>query len=74
MTTAPAAYRIHQQPFYQPQGREIALFEAAYASRLPVIVNGPAGCGKSRFVEYMARKLAKPLIAAAALRQTIRCR
>ncbi|MBI4754153.1 MAG: CbbQ/NirQ/NorQ/GpvN family protein [Betaproteobacteria bacterium] len=58
-------YLIRQEPFYQPQGREIALYEAAYAARLPVMVKGPTGCGKSRFVEYMAWKLGKPLITVA---------
>jgi len=58
-------YLVEQQPFYQPQGREVALFEAAYAARLPVMVKGPTGCGKSRFVEYMAWKLGKPLITVA---------
>ncbi|MBK7000614.1 MAG: CbbQ/NirQ/NorQ/GpvN family protein [Rhodoferax sp.] len=52
-------------PFYQPQGNEIALFEAAYAARLPVMVKGPTGCGKSRFIEHMAHRLGKPLITVA---------
>ena len=58
-------YRILREPFYQPQGGEIALYEAAYAARLPVMIKGPTGCGKSRFVEYMAWKLGKPLITVA---------
>ncbi len=58
-------YLIKQQPFYQPQGNEVALYEAAYAARLPVMIKGPTGCGKSRFVEYMAWKLGKPLITVA---------
>jgi nitric oxide reductase NorQ protein len=58
-------YKIHQEPFYQAQGKEVALYEAAYAARLPVMVKGPTGCGKSRFVEYMAWKLNKPLITVA---------
>lgn len=63
--TSPDAYRIHKQPFYQPQGNEVALYEAAYAARLPVMLKGPTGCGKSRFVEYMAWKLGKPLVSVA---------
>jgi nitric oxide reductase NorQ protein len=59
------AYRITAQPFYQAQGNEIALYESAYAARLPVMLKGPTGCGKSRFVEYMAWKLGKPLITVA---------
>src|SRR3989338_3741502 len=58
-------YRVSKEPFYQAQGEEIALYEAAYAARLPVMIKGPTGCGKSRFVEYMAWKLGKPLITVA---------
>jgi nitric oxide reductase NorQ protein len=58
-------YKITEEPFYQPQEDEIALYEAAYASRLPVMVKGPTGCGKSRFIEHMAWKLGKPLITVA---------
>lgn len=58
-------YRIRQEPFYQPQGNEIMLYEAAYAARLPVMLKGPTGCGKSRFVEYMAWRLDRPLITVA---------
>jgi nitric oxide reductase NorQ protein len=59
------AQTIDQAPHYQPQGSEVALYEAAYAARLPVMLKGPTGCGKSRFVEYMAWKLGKPLITVA---------
>ena len=55
-------YKIDQEPFYDAQGNEVELYEAAYAARLPVMVKGPTGCGKSRFVEHMAWKLGKPLI------------
>jgi nitric oxide reductase NorQ protein len=58
-------YRVQAEPYYQPQGREVALFEAAYRNRLPVMVKGPTGCGKSRFVEHMAWRLGKPLITVA---------
>lgn len=58
-------YRVRDEPFYQPVGKEVALFEAAWQARLPVMVKGPTGCGKSRFVEYMAWKLGKPLITVA---------
>ena len=44
-------------PFYLPIGDEIALFSAAYECRLPILLKGPTGCGKTRFVEYMASKL-----------------
>ncbi len=59
------SYKIKNEPFYQAQGEEIALYEAAYAARLPVMIKGPTGCGKSRFVEYMAWRLNKPLITVA---------
>jgi len=58
-------YRISDEPYYQAQTNEIALYEAAYAARLPVMLKGPTGCGKSRFVEHMAWKLEKPLITVA---------
>jgi nitric oxide reductase NorQ protein len=58
-------YRIEQEPNYQPQSNEVALYEAAYAARLPVMLKGPTGCGKSRFVDYMAWKLQRPLITVA---------
>jgi nitric oxide reductase NorQ protein len=58
-------YKIQQEPFYQQQTNEVSLYEAAYRNRLPVMVKGPTGCGKSRFVEYMAWKLGKPLITVA---------
>ena len=58
-------YKVHKEPFYQAQGDEVQLYAAAYAARLPVMVKGPTGCGKSRFIEYMAWKLDKPLITVA---------
>ncbi len=58
-------YKIQEEPFYQPLGNEVAQYEAAYAARLPVMVKGPTGCGKSRFIEYMAWRLGKPIITVA---------
>lgn len=55
-------YLIREEPYYHPIGQEIALYEAAYASRLPMMLKGPTGCGKTRFIEHMAWKLGKPLI------------
>lgn len=60
------AYRIASEPFYQPVEDEIAVFEAAYKHRLPVMLKGPTGCGKTRFVEHMAWRLSRPLITVAA--------
>ncbi|MGJ5215960.1 AAA family ATPase, partial [Bradyrhizobium oligotrophicum] len=59
-------YRIVAEPYYQPQGQEIAIFTAAYNERLPVMLKGPTGCGKTRFIEHMAWRLEKPLITVAA--------
>ena len=58
-------YRISEEPYYLPVGREVDLFEAAHAARLPVILKGPTGCGKTRFVEHMAWRLERPLITVA---------
>lgn len=58
-------YRIQQQPYYRPVADEIELFEAAYSVRMPMMLKGPTGCGKTRFVEYMAHRLNKPLITVA---------
>src|SRR5688572_25075729 len=49
-------------PYYEPQGNEVAVFEAAYRKRLPVMLKGPTGCGKTRFLEYMAFQLKRPLV------------
>ncbi len=50
-----------QTPFYLPSGNEIKLFEHAYRHQLPVLIKGPTGCGKTRFVSYMAASLGRPL-------------
>jgi len=55
-------YYIGAEPYYLPIGNEIPTFEAAYALRLPVMLKGPTGCGKTRFLEYMAWKLSRPLV------------
>jgi nitric oxide reductase NorQ protein len=56
---------IAQEPYYQPIGDEVAVFAAAYQNQLPVLLKGPTGCGKTRFIEYMAWKLKRPLISVA---------
>ncbi|GAA6198406.1 CbbQ/NirQ/NorQ/GpvN family protein [Pseudophaeobacter arcticus] len=48
-------------PFYQATGRECDLFQTAYDNGLPLLLKGPTGCGKTRFVEHMAAKMGKPL-------------
>lgn len=55
-------YRLQAEPFYRSAGNEVALYEHAYTHRLPLIIKGPTGCGKTRFVEYMAWKLGRPLV------------
>ena len=57
-----AARTIEAEPYYEPTGAEIALFEAAYATQIPVILKGPTGCGKTRFIEHMAWRLKRPLV------------
>lgn len=58
-------YTVKQEPYYRPVHDEVSLYEAAYGARMPVMLKGPTGCGKSRFVEYMAFKLRRPLITVA---------
>jgi nitric oxide reductase NorQ protein len=52
-------------PHYQPSGKECALFEMAQNNGLPLLLKGPTGCGKTRFVEHMAARLDKPLFTVA---------
>ena len=59
--TAQTEY-IAQEPFYATQGEEIQVFEAAYNNCIPVLLKGPTGCGKTRFMEHMAWKLKRPLV------------
>jgi nitric oxide reductase NorQ protein len=58
-------YKVRKEPYYRPVGNEVELYEAAYSARMPVMLKGPTGCGKSRFVEYMAYRLGRPLITVA---------
>jgi nitric oxide reductase NorQ protein len=58
-------YRIPTEPYYRPVGDEVALFTAACAARLPMILKGPTGCGKTRFLEHMAWRLGRPLVTVA---------
>lgn len=62
MNTLISQYVVQSEPFYRPAGNEVALFEAAYSLRMPMILKGPTGCGKTRFMEYMAWRLQRPLI------------
>jgi nitric oxide reductase NorQ protein len=58
-------YMFEKEPYYLPVADEVELYEAAYSVRMPMMLKGPTGCGKTRFVEYMAWRLGKPLITVA---------
>ena len=53
---------ITEEPYYEPIGSEIDIFLAAYQQQIPVLLKGPTGCGKTRFMEHMAWRLKKALI------------
>jgi nitric oxide reductase NorQ protein len=65
MELAVEKYKVTNEPFYLPINKEVELFEAAYRASLPAMLKGPTGCGKTRFVEYMAWKLGRPLVTVA---------
>jgi nitric oxide reductase NorQ protein len=54
-------FLVRQEPYYRSVADELELFTAAYNQHMPVLLKGPTGCGKTRFVEYMAWKLGRPL-------------
>jgi nitric oxide reductase NorQ protein len=56
-----AAADLSGLPFYKPTGDECAIFEHAFRNRLPLLLKGPTGCGKTRFVTHMAARLGRPL-------------
>ena len=58
-------YRVEQEPYYRVVANEVSVYDAAYSVRMPMMLKGPTGCGKTRFIEYMAWKLQKPLITVA---------
>ncbi|HZW13838.1 MAG TPA: CbbQ/NirQ/NorQ/GpvN family protein [Noviherbaspirillum sp.] len=60
--TAQMAGPMGDEPYYVPSGEEIAIFERCHAQHLAVMVKGPTGCGKTRFVEHMAWRLRRPLV------------
>jgi len=68
MKTQPKAFddfRIETEPYYLPSFNEVEVFSQAFYNRLPVLIKGPTGCGKTRFVEYMSWRLSRPLITVA---------
>lgn len=62
VSTGPGMRPAGGAPFYAEQGGERALFEHCFAQQLPLLIKGPTGCGKTRFVEHMAARLSRPLI------------
>jgi nitric oxide reductase NorQ protein len=54
-------FRAEVEPYYVPVSDEVQLFRAAWESKVPVLLKGPTGCGKTRFVEYMAYQLNRPV-------------
>ncbi|MEN8176020.1 MAG: CbbQ/NirQ/NorQ/GpvN family protein [Pseudomonadota bacterium] len=60
--TRPEEHFIDAEPYYEPVGDELEICEAAYRNGLPVLLKGPTGCGKTRFMEHMAWRLKRPLI------------
>lgn len=64
-TLKPENNLINDEPYYESVNDECDVFEAAYANQLPILLKGPTGCGKTRFVEYMAWRLKRPLISVA---------
>lgn len=58
-------YRVQQEPYYAEVSGEIGLFTVAATNRMPVMLKGPTGCGKTRFVQHMAWRLGRPLITVA---------
>src|SRR6202044_2909612 len=58
-------FRSGEEPYYRAIGEEVRFYKAAYAERMPIMLKGPTGCGKTRFIEYMAFTLDRPLITVA---------
>lgn len=56
---------LEQEPYYLPLGDEIALFEKCHERGLAVMLKGPTGCGKTRFVEHMAWRTGRPVVTVA---------
>ncbi len=58
----PAHSEAEERPYYVPSGQEVSIFEQCHHRQLAVMLKGPTGCGKTRFVEYMAWRLGRPLV------------
>ena len=57
--------RLVKEPYYVPVSDEVSIFESCHHRQLAVMLKGPTGCGKTRFVEYMAWRLQRPLVTVA---------
>ena len=55
-------YLVQDEPYYEAITNEIEVFESAYQNQLPVLLKGPTGCGKTRFMEHMSWRLKRPLL------------
>ena len=62
-------YFVKEEPFYVPVADEVDLFKAAHAQRIPVLLKGPTGCGKTRFLEHMAYQMGQPVTKVAGRKQ-----
>ncbi|MFP6781729.1 MAG: CbbQ/NirQ/NorQ/GpvN family protein [Gammaproteobacteria bacterium] len=56
---------VTEEPYYEPVGNEVEVYAAAFQNQLPILLKGPTGCGKTRFVEYMSWRLQRPMITVA---------
>ncbi|MEG3639076.1 CbbQ/NirQ/NorQ/GpvN family protein [Magnetococcus sp. PR-3] len=65
MESQPHQLDTSDLPHYQPVANEVELFEYAYGHKLPLLIKGPTGCGKTRFIRHMAAKLQRPLFTVA---------
>ena len=59
--STPAVHAVTDRPLYLPQGNECNVLRSAYHRQLPLLIKGPTGCGKTRFVRHMAAELGRPL-------------
>ena len=55
-------FRFAEEPYYLPLNDEVEIFRSAWEAKIPVLLKGPTGCGKTRFIEYMAYHLSRPLV------------
>ncbi len=71
MNPEATGYALEEEPYYLPLADEVEVFLAAYQQRLPVLLKGPTGCGKTRFVEYMSHRIYRQENRAVSLQQPL---